>query len=116
MALDYEASSLYSLIADNKQRNTSAGFNKWTPLIQNVHYWHKKCKKEGFNVKGERFISRVAFVSNDLHQCPSVGTAIGFGMQFENDKCVGNRVVSAGYAFTCESYIATKAFGYILVS
>ncbi|CAB4005221.1 Hypothetical predicted protein, partial [Paramuricea clavata] len=81
MMLDYEANSLYSVIADGKHRKTAAGLAAWASLINKVYWWHRGCKIEGFNVKKGSLSARIGFASNEPALCDGVGSAIAFGCE-----------------------------------
>lgn len=49
--VNYSASSLYSLMADNEFRQTNIGRQAWMSLIKNSSL-QEYCHQEGFNVKG----------------------------------------------------------------
>lgn len=49
IVIDKQASSLYSLIADGKYRNTSLGRATWKTLIGNGASLQNNCNREGFN-------------------------------------------------------------------
>ena len=67
-------------------------------------------------MKKGSFTARLGFASHEPDLCDSVGSAIAFGMQFENDSAAQNGTISAGYAHSSEFYFETRAFGYILLS
>ncbi|XP_028413647.1 uncharacterized protein LOC114536500 [Dendronephthya gigantea] len=121
MMLNYEASSLYSLIADGQYRNTAAERNIWKSLIAGS-YLQPNCNLQGFNVKrswsgGEDTIkARLAFLANNENSCDSPDSWIGFGVRYRGcrtfvDLACGNRAVCS------EPFMPTNipAFGYILV-
>jgi hypothetical protein len=88
MMLDYEASSLYSVIADGKHRKTPAGLAQRASLINKVYWWHKDCKIEGFNVKKGSFSARIGFASNEPASCDAVGSiSYCFRYAIEESQC-----------------------------
>ena len=113
--LDYEASSLYDVIADGQNRNTSAGYLQWELLINSSRQYNY-CIIEGFNINQGSFFARVGFGSNERNECNRVATAVAFGMQFHNDTFGKNSELAAGYVLSSEQYSETKAFAYVLVS
>ena len=50
IAVEQEASSLFSLIADGQHRATSLGRNTWKSLIGSEASLQMECNMEGFNV------------------------------------------------------------------
>ena len=52
IAINKQASSLYTLIADGKYRATSLGRNTWKTLVGSQASLQHNCNKEGFNVVG----------------------------------------------------------------
>ena len=103
--LDQEASSLYSLIQDDKYRPTTLGRDEWKKVlyspIQDDKYrpttlgrdeWKKligsqaslqqNCQKEGFNVLSDNTGSskaRIGIVGNNENDCITSDSRIGFG-------------------------------------
>ena len=118
MTIDYEGTSLYSLIADGQHRNTLAGRNVWISLITGASL-QPNCDHEGFNIKFSHnkntMIARLALVANNENDCLTCDSWIGFGASYIgcddhiNQAC-GNRVVCA--ASTLSNF---PAFGVILV-
>jgi hypothetical protein len=113
MVLDYEASSLYSVIADGQYRNTSAGKNTWMSVIAGSSL-QPNCNREGFNIQFGRTNARLAFVANDQNHCESCDSWIGFGIYAYScgkiDRACGNYAVCG-----VDRAVDIPAFGYILV-
>ncbi|XP_028396132.1 uncharacterized protein LOC114520116 [Dendronephthya gigantea] len=120
MVLNYEASSLYSVIAGNQFQRTSAGKDSWKSLIAGS-LLQKNCNTEGFNVNFQSHDSslkthvRFGFVANNEHDCLSCDSWVGFGVNFvgcdtSESKSCGNRAVCAA-----DKVVDIQAFGYILV-
>ena len=117
MMLDYEASSLYSLIADEKYRKTSAGRNTWKSLIAGSSL-QPHCNKEGFGLFYPNDISmRLGYLANNQNDCKSCDSCIGFGISYK--ACRRNTKITCGNIAWCSGndngQRSTAAFGYILV-
>ena len=109
MMLDYEASSLYSLISDGQYRSTTAG-HAWKSLIAGS-FLQLNCNHEGFNIQIPYINARLGFVANNEHNCENCDSWIGFSIYTpsypkSSDKVCGNHVVGG---------VDIPAFGYILV-
>jgi hypothetical protein len=115
LVLDYEASSLYSLIAGGQFRRTSAGKATWMSMIAGSSL-QKNCNIEGFNIaQAQMMLARLAFASNNEDDCNTCDSWIGFGARVNScgqiiDMACGNRAVCA-----VETTTDIAAFGYILV-
>ena len=114
--LDYDASSLYSVIADGQYHNTSAGRATWLSLIAGSSL-QANCNYEGFNINLTRVdpplhvYLRLGLVGNDQNHCKSPNSWIGFGAeQVSNEikQACGNRVFR-------KNHVNLPAFGYIFV-
>ena len=82
IVINTKASSLYSLIADGKYRNTSLGRDSWKTLIGSEASLQSDCNKEGFNVlckKSHHSKVRIGIASNNQDDCLSCDCRIGFG-------------------------------------
>ena len=83
-----KASSLYSLIADEKYRNTSLGRDTWKKLIGSGASLQRYCNTEGFNViSGGSVFSkaRIGITTNNQNHCNSCDSRIGFGTGGKSD-------------------------------
>ena len=83
IAVEQEASSLFSLIADGQHRVTSLGRNTWKSLIGSEASLQRECNMEGFNVvSSDDFSSkaRIGIISNEQNDCSSCDSRIGFGI------------------------------------
>ena len=119
MMFDYEASSLYSLIADGQYRGTSAGRATWLSLIAGSSL-QAYCNYEGFNINLIRVDTfnhkylRLGLVGNNENDCESPDSWIGFGAGVvnkygkEKNQACGNRVLYP-------NSVDLRAFGYIFV-
>ncbi|CAB4044324.1 Hypothetical predicted protein, partial [Paramuricea clavata] len=99
MMLDYEASSLYSMIADGQYRSTSAGKNTWMSVIAGSSL-QSNCNHEGFNIQLPYINARLGFVANNENGCGSCDSWIGFGIIYSFAcgtfyQACGNRAVCA---------------------
>ena len=118
MMLDYEASSLYSVIADGNYRNTSAGRAAWKSLIARSSL-QPYCNEEGFGIFYQNEIQiRLGYLANNQDQCPQSDSCIGFGIFYS--ACSNTKPnITCGNIAQCGSNDngrkLTPAFGYILV-
>ena len=111
VAIDKQASSLYSLIADENYRATSLGRNTWKSLIGSSASLQYNCNKEGFNAVPTTWRRvRIGFVANNEHHCNNCDSFIGFGSVMPDLTC-GNYATGN----TANGSKHTKAMGYILV-
>ena len=113
-SFSYPASSLYSLIADGRYRQTHLGRNKWKSLISDSSM-QRNCNREGFNARVGSNVharARLGLIANEQNECYSPDSFIGLGTYYGS---VGN--VAGNYA----SYSPDngekniKVMGYILV-
>ena len=118
MVLDYEASSLYSLIADDQYRATTAGRSAWKSLISGSSL-QPYCNEEGFGVfyRGE-IEMRLGYIANNQDRCSQSDSCIGFGISY--GACGRtNTNITCGNIAQCsqndKGKKMTAAFGYILV-
>jgi hypothetical protein len=114
MVLDYEASSLYSVIADGQYRNTTAGKDAWMSVIAGSSL-QPNCNHEGFNIQFPFTNARLGFVANNEDDCESCDSWIGFGIyasfyRISDYQACGNRA-----AWEVDRVVNIPAFGYILV-
>ena len=83
ISIDKEAASLYSLLADNKYRETNIGRDKWKSLLSDSSL-QLNCNMEGLNVISptgtpDSAITRIGIISNNEGDCDSCNSRIGFG-------------------------------------
>jgi hypothetical protein len=114
MILDYEASSLYSVIADGQYRGKTAGKDTWMSVIAGSSL-QSNCNHEGFNIQVQNTNARLGFVANNEDDCRTCDSWIGFGIyaltcRISDYKACGNRAVCA-----VDRVVNIPAFGYILV-
>ena len=110
------ASSLFSLIADGKYRNTSLGRDKWKSLIGSEASLQHNCNKEGFNAVGRNPLlskARIGILGNEQDDCFTCDSRIGFGTggKHDNNNTCGNEARHGGD--NGNKHI--KVMGYILV-
>ena len=118
MMLDYNTSSLYSLIADGNYRSTTAGRAAWKYLIVGSSL-QPYCSEEGFGIFYENEIKmRLGYLANNANRCVQSDSCIGFGIFYSacyntqpNIAC-GNIAMCSG---NDNGEKLTAAFGYILV-
>ena len=116
VVINYQARSLYSLIADNIYRNTSLGRDTWKELIASQASLQLNCNKEGFNVligSKQQSKARIGIVGNNENDCRSGDSRIGFGTggDYDDSNTCGNEATYN--ADNGDRHI--KAMGYILV-
>ena len=118
MMLDYEASSLYSVIADGNYRRTTAGRAAWKSLIAGSSL-QPYCNEEGFGIFYQNEIKiRLGYLANNQDRCPHSESCIGFGIFYK--ACYNTQPnIACGNIAKCGSNDngekLTPAFGYILV-
>ena len=117
IAINKQADSLHSLIADGHYRNTSLGRDKWKELVGSDASLQKHCNMEGFNAFSSRINrskTRIGIVSNNERDCRSCNSFIGFGTgSHPNDaKSCGNEAKDKS---SDKGRKSIKAMGYILV-
>ena len=99
MEFNYKANSLYSLIADGKFRNTSAGRASWLSLISVPYIMQPNCNVEGFNIR-HPFASasaRLGFVGNNEYDCITCDSWMGFSVRYTS--CGARNIPAFGYIF-----------------
>ena len=116
VVINYQARSLYSLIADDEYRATSLGRDTWKKLIGSQASLQANCNKEGFNVlcdSSNPSKARIGIVANNENDCRSCDSRIGFGTggDYDDSNTCGNEATY--YAENGDRHI--KAMGYILV-
>ena len=99
--MNYQASSLYSVIADGVFRPTSFGRAAWLSLIDGSGLL-ENCNKEGFNVDLSLKM-RLGIAGNNENDCNTCDSFIGFGTRYWNNILRGCGTQNK------------NAFGYILV-
>ena len=112
--VNYTATSLYSVIADEKNRETNVGRAEWMTLINNASL-QQNCNKEGFNVKcsGYKRQSRIGILGNNEKNCEYCNTVIGFGIEIIDRKWSSGNIYYISNPPTVD--IKLKTFGYIFV-
>ena len=116
MVLGYEASSLYSLIADGQYRDTTAGRPAWKSLIASSSL-QPNCNEEGFSIAYNAFKIRIGYYANNDDRCTQADSGIGFGITYT--ACYITSNITCGNIAQCSDndngHKLTAAFGYILV-
>ena len=110
------ATSLHSLIADGKYRNTSLGRDTWKSLIGSEASLQQKCNLEGFNAMSpnDHSKARIGILGNEQDDCDTCDSRIGLGTggsPTRNSNTCGNEAVNS--ADNGQKHI--QAMGYILV-
>ncbi len=118
MMLNYNASSLYSVVADGEYQETTAGRRAWKSLIVGSSL-QRNCNKEGFNIfySSENEI-RLGYLANNQRGCRQSDSCIGFGIFYK--ACYSRTIsITCGNIALCagndNGTKITPAFGYILV-
>jgi hypothetical protein len=85
ISIPYQASSLFSVIADGSYRPTNVGRAKWLSLVKGSGL-QRHCSREGFNVRRtdlRRYPSalkaRIGIIGNEQNHCISPDSYLGFG-------------------------------------
>ena len=83
--VNYNATSLYSVIADENYHKTNAGRAEWISLINGTEL-QPYCNKEGFNIKFNvrNLKLRIGIAGNSEDNCDSCDSAIGFGTEIKD--------------------------------
>ena len=114
--LNYNASSLYSVIANGSDQNTTAGREAWKSLIVGSSL-QPHCNNEGFNMSFGKISVRLGFLANNQDDCETPDSCIGFGILYE--ACNTHVPITCGNIARCSGgdngEKETAAFGYILV-
>ena len=116
VVINYQARSLYSLIADEEYRNTSLGRDTWKELIGSQVSLQTNCNREGFNVlcsSSTHSKARIGIVANNQDECSSCDSRIGFGTEGKPDN--SNTCGNVASFQPDNGNQRTKAMGYILV-
>ena len=118
--IDYEANSLFSLIADGLYRPTTAGRNVWKSLVARSSL-QPNCNEEGFNIyqyTNDVWLKmRVGYMANNKNYCSKSDSCIGFGIDYKG--CYIRSNITCGNIAQCSGNDngpkLTPAFGYILI-
>ncbi|KAK3699606.1 hypothetical protein QZH41_014315, partial [Actinostola sp. cb2023] len=114
--LNYKASSLYSVIADNRYRRFTLGRNRWKSLIPGSSL-QKNCNQEGFNSFYSLEKVRIGILSNQENDCKSPDSRLGFGGAGTNCGVRTDDSISTGNKARCggdNGNKVIKTLGYIL--
>ena len=82
LVISKSGASLYSLIADGRNRSTSLGRDKWKTLIGSEASLQTNCSKEGFNAVSDNYHhskARIGIIGNQQNDCDTCNSRIGFG-------------------------------------
>ena len=114
--INKNASSLHSLIADERFCSTSLDRASWKSLIGSEASLETGCVKEGFNANGrtvKHSKARIGIIGCQQCSCPAAPTRIGFGTWGTPD--FNNTCGNAAYSQADNGDKQIKAMGYILV-
>ena len=120
IVIDYQASSLYNVIADGDFKHTNVGKSTWLFLMEGSRL-QNNCDEEGFNINRESYQSahlkvRIGIMANNQNHCKSCNSCIGFGTSVRG--CGGQiRKTTCGNIAICNKLDNknTPTFGYIFV-
>ena len=122
IVINYQASSLFNVIADGEKKDTTAGKNAWRSLMDSS-LLEKLCNQEGFNLQppgqyGSYVKVRIGLAADNYNSCAGYDSCIGFGISVSS--CNGYNLTSSSCGTTrigCNNKPNKKklAFGYILV-
>ena len=112
--VNYNATSLHSVVADENYRTTSAGKAEWMSLINGAEL-QPHCNKEGFNIKSYAINQklRIGIASNNENDCRSCDSVIGFGIGMKVSSNILWKFSSGNFYLFRQSQ--KKTFGYIFV-
>jgi hypothetical protein len=124
IAIDYEASSLFGVIAHGGFTSTSIGKEAWKSLLDELSI-DKYCNREGFNVdvgntyNPDAYIKvRIGMVTNNFDHCNHCDSCIGFGISLRGCDGKMRRSSCGNIKALCtsqETDTDTATFGFILV-
>ena len=121
VVIDYQASSLFDVMADETYKETNVTSAKWKSLIASSQLY-QHCNKEGLNIhepatSQRKTRLRIGLITNSNQSCAieRFNSCIGFGTLIQG--CLGGRKNTAcGNLLACKTYqTEIPAFGYILV-
>ena len=111
-SFSYPASSLYSLTADGRYRQTHLGRDKWKSLISGSSL-QRNCNREGFNVYHEFAKARLGIIANEGKDCDTPDSFIGLGTYRHGN--IKNTAGNVASHFPDNGDKNLKVMGYILV-
>ena len=119
IVINYRASSLFNVIADEGSKRLNVGRNKWLSLMDGSRL-QPHCNKEGFNINTPGYNSahlkvRIGIIANNENDCKSSDSCFGFGTSVRG--CDGEIKTTCGNIAIC-GHLGNKntpAFGYIFV-
>ena len=127
IVINYQASSLFNVIADGDFKNTSVRKNEWLSLMDGP-VLQPGCNQEGFNLEsaglagysdGGYIRVRIGIIANNDDGCNGCDTCIGFGTSAYgcNNENIRARNTTCGNIAVCSYFNNrnTPAFGYIFV-
>ncbi|XP_046849856.1 uncharacterized skeletal organic matrix protein 5-like isoform X2 [Xenia sp. Carnegie-2017] len=114
MKFAHNGSSLYDVIADNKQQTTTLARDKWLGLINNARL-QSNCNKNGFNVGKSNVKARIGIVADDGDQCNNYNSIIGFGLDKLRSAQGSSRTIACGSAYLKNPKSKQHTFGFVFV-
>lgn len=114
--LDYEATSLYSVLAKGLSQQNSLSRAGWKSLIDGSSL-QKYCNESGFNMNKNSIKMRIGLFGNNEDECETPDSWIGFGA--ESQACRKTSKITCGNCAECNwpdnKQKKIEAFGYVLV-
>lgn len=114
--LDYQATSLYSVLANGLSRQNSLSRAGWKSLIDGSSL-QINCNESGFNMNKHTIKMRIGLLGNNEDQCETPDSWIGFGV--ESTACNSKDKITCGNVAECawpdNGNKRIEAFGYVLV-
>ena len=121
IAINRQASSLFSVIADGAFKSTAVGKDKWLYLMYGS-LLQESCHREGFNIDTRGYNLgdlkvRIGIIADNQNDCMSCNSCIGFGTSLRHCSDGEARNITCGNMDICGVFDSknTAAFGYILV-
>ena len=118
--VDYQAASLYNVIADGNYHETNAGRAEWMSLVNGASL-QPHCNREGFNVQFSHHSLklRIGIACNNEDDCDTCDSVNGFGVRIT--KRYG--IFATSYKWSSGNFnfqrlihiLKLKTFGYIFV-
>ncbi|XP_046863594.1 uncharacterized skeletal organic matrix protein 5-like [Xenia sp. Carnegie-2017] len=117
ISFNFQAKSLYDIVADGKYRQTNVSRDKWMSLIKES-VLQRNCNKEGFNAKDEEKLFRrlrIGIIGNNENNCRKSNSFIGFGCTYKKWK-QNAQINSCGNGRSFQGLKNKQSMGYIFVS
>ncbi|XP_046864160.1 uncharacterized protein LOC124458110 [Xenia sp. Carnegie-2017] len=117
ISFNFQAKSLYDIVADGKYHPTNVSRDKWMSLIKES-VLQRNCNKEGFNAKDEEKLFRrlrIGIIGNNGNNCRRSDSFIGFGCTYKKWK-QNAQINSCGNGRSFQGLKNKQSMGYIFVS